>query len=164
MVRWFFGMGAKPTFDRWTYWEKFDYWALVSIVVFIGTSGLVLWLPNLFATFFSGVVLNEAQMIHHEIALMATSFLLAIRYINTHFRPEKFPMDLTAWTGLVSEEHLERARPRFLQRMRLEGRLDQLRTTFPSRQRLWALTISAGLTHIIVLLLLAVILVASLSK
>jgi cytochrome b subunit of formate dehydrogenase len=164
MLRWFVGMGPKPTFDRWTYWEKFDFWAIISIVVFIGTSGLVIWLPNLFARILPGSALNEAQMIHHEIALMATSFLLAIRYINTHFRPEKFPMDLSVVTGLVSEEHLQRARPRFLERMQQEGRLEKLRTTFPSRNRLIGIIIAAGVTHVIVLALLAVILVASLSK
>ena len=27
MFKWFFGKGPRPKFDRWTYWEKFDYWA-----------------------------------------------------------------------------------------------------------------------------------------
>lgn len=163
MFRWFIGMGPKPTFERWTYWEKFDYWAMASIIVFIGLSGCVVWLPHLFAPIVGGAGLNEAQMIHHKISLMATSFLLAIRYVNTHFRPEKFPMDMSVMTGLVSEDHLERARPKFLDRMRREGRLDQLETTFPSRRKLVGIIIAAGVTHVLVLLLLAVILVASLS-
>jgi cytochrome b subunit of formate dehydrogenase len=164
MLRWFAGLGPKPTFDRWTYWEKFDFWAVVSIVVFIGTSGLVIWLPNLFARFLGGATLNEAQMVHYEISIMATSFVLAIRYINTHFRPEKFPMDLSVVTGLVSEEHLKGARPRFLERLRREGRLASLRTTFPSRKRLRAIIIAAGVAHVMLLALLAIILVASFSK
>ena len=77
MLRWFVGLGPKPTFDRWTYWEKFDYWAIVSIVVVIGISGLIIWLPNLFAHVLTGAALNEAQMVHHEISLMAASFLLS---------------------------------------------------------------------------------------
>jgi hypothetical protein len=27
MFKWFLGQGPRPVFDRWTYWEKFDYWA-----------------------------------------------------------------------------------------------------------------------------------------
>ncbi|MFY9316108.1 MAG: cytochrome b/b6 domain-containing protein [Burkholderiales bacterium] len=27
MFRWFIGRGPRPVFDRWTYWQKFDYWA-----------------------------------------------------------------------------------------------------------------------------------------
>ncbi len=31
MLRWFIRGGEKPTFDRFTYWEKFDYWAEVGV-------------------------------------------------------------------------------------------------------------------------------------
>ncbi len=162
MVRWFFGLGSKPTFERWTYWEKFDYWAVASIMVFIGTSGLVIWLPNLFARFLPGGALNLAEMIHSEVSLLVTGFLMAIHYFNTHFRPEKFPMDLSVLTGLVSEEHLQCARPEFLERMQREGRLEGLRTRLPSRKRLWAIIIGGYLIQAIGLALLSVILWAGL--
>ena len=35
-LKWFFGRGPKPTFDRWTYWEKFDYWAVFWGMFIIG--------------------------------------------------------------------------------------------------------------------------------
>ena len=28
-VRWFAGLGPPPRFERFTYWEKFDYWAVL---------------------------------------------------------------------------------------------------------------------------------------
>ncbi|HOS87696.1 MAG TPA: aminotransferase class I/II-fold pyridoxal phosphate-dependent enzyme, partial [Burkholderiaceae bacterium] len=28
MFLWFFNRGPMPKFDRWTYWEKFDFWAV----------------------------------------------------------------------------------------------------------------------------------------
>ena len=34
--KWFFGKGPKPQFDRWTYWEKFDYFAVFWGVAIIG--------------------------------------------------------------------------------------------------------------------------------
>ena len=37
--KWFFGKGPKPQFDRWTYWEKFDYFAVFWGVFIIGVSG-----------------------------------------------------------------------------------------------------------------------------
>ena len=40
--KWFFGHGPKPQFDRWTYWEKFDYFAVFWGVAVIGLSGLLL--------------------------------------------------------------------------------------------------------------------------
>ena len=36
MFAWFFGKGPKPQFDRYTYWEKFDYMSLVAGTVIIG--------------------------------------------------------------------------------------------------------------------------------
>jgi hypothetical protein len=36
--RWFLWLGPKPRFDRYTYWEKFDYWAVFWGMVIIGVS------------------------------------------------------------------------------------------------------------------------------
>jgi thiosulfate reductase cytochrome b subunit len=49
--KWFFGKGPKPQFDRWTYWEKFDYFAVFWGVFAIGMSGLVMWFPQFFTHF-----------------------------------------------------------------------------------------------------------------
>lgn len=162
MIRWFFGLGPKPGFERWAYWEKFDYWAIVSIVAFIGTAGVILWMPNFFSRFLPGSSLNIAKVIHSEVSLLATASLLAIRYFNTHFRPEKFPMDLSVVTGLVSEEHLIRARPRFINRMREQGVLDSLRSTFPSKKRLWLIIIGVCFVQLIGFALLLGIMLAAL--
>ena len=50
MVRWFFFKGAKPTFERWTYWEKFDFLAVFWGMFAIGGSGLMLWFPEFFGS------------------------------------------------------------------------------------------------------------------
>ena len=42
MFEWFFGRGPRPQFDRWTYWEKFDYWAVFWGMAIIGGSGFML--------------------------------------------------------------------------------------------------------------------------
>ncbi|MCK4501623.1 MAG: cytochrome c3 family protein, partial [Desulfuromonadales bacterium] len=39
MVRWFLFLGPKPTFERWTYWEKFDFMAVFWGIAVIGSSG-----------------------------------------------------------------------------------------------------------------------------
>lgn len=31
MFKWFVGKGPRPIFERWTYYEKFDYWAVFSV-------------------------------------------------------------------------------------------------------------------------------------
>ena len=42
-MRWFLGLGPKPKFDRYAYWEKFDYWAVFWGMIVIGFSGYAMW-------------------------------------------------------------------------------------------------------------------------
>ena len=58
MFKWFFGKGPRPKFDRWTYWEKFDYWAPFWGVAIIGGSGLMLWMEQVTARYLPGWVFN----------------------------------------------------------------------------------------------------------
>ncbi|HVO90427.1 MAG TPA: cytochrome b/b6 domain-containing protein, partial [Casimicrobiaceae bacterium] len=64
--KWFVGRGPRPTFDRWTYWEKFDYWAVFWGMFIIGGSGLLLWFPFFFGKFIPGWMFNIAALIHGE--------------------------------------------------------------------------------------------------
>jgi cytochrome b subunit of formate dehydrogenase len=133
MVRWFLGLGPRPTFERWAYWEKFDFWGACADIVIIGGTGLVLWFPNFFCAFLPGKALNIAKVIHSTQALLATGFVFAIHFFNTHLRPDKFPMDLSMLTGRVSAEELHEERGDYLERMRREGKLEGLKALVPWR-------------------------------
>jgi hypothetical protein len=164
MLRWFVALGRKPRFERWTYWEKFDYWAVCLAMLLIGGSGLLLWFPTLATRILPGDVLNVAQVLHSETAMMVAGCLFLMHFFNTHLRPEKFPMDLSVVTGVVSEEHLRRARPEYLERLRREGKLQQMQAVAPSRRRL-RLEIAGSLLVILMgLILLALSLLAYLGK
>jgi cytochrome b subunit of formate dehydrogenase len=164
MLRWFLGLGRKPTFERWTYWEKFDYWMMYLAMLLIGTSGLMLWFPNAFSLLLPGQALNIAYAVHAETALLTASILLIIHLFNAHFRPEKFPMDLSFVTGLVSEDHLRTARPEYLDRLEREGQLEQLRVVVPHRTKLRPLIMTGFAVVAICLILLLAILLAALGK
>ncbi len=160
MFRWFFGIGPKPVFERWTYWEKFDYWAVFWGVGIIGTSGLLLWFPNIFCIILPGETLNLAKIIHSEEALLATSFIFAIHFFGTHLRPEKFPIDMSVLSGLVSEDEMLEERPEFMERMRQQKQLNNIETIVPPRRQLILIAL-AGFTALTVgLFLLAGILKA----
>ncbi|HUH93561.1 MAG TPA: cytochrome b/b6 domain-containing protein [Casimicrobiaceae bacterium] len=106
-VRWFLGLGPRPQFDRWTYWEKFDYWAVFWGMAIIGGSGLLLWFPFFFGNFLPGWAFNIAGLVHGEEALLAVGFIFTIHFFNGHLRPEKFPMDTVVFTGRISEHELK---------------------------------------------------------
>ncbi|MFO1477131.1 MAG: cytochrome c3 family protein [Verrucomicrobiota bacterium] len=125
--KWFFGKGEKPAFDRWTYWEKFDYFAVFWGVFIIGSSGLILWFPTFFTRFLPGWVINVALIIHSDEALLAAGFIFSIHFFNTHFRIEKFPMDTVIFSGRISKAEMLHERKRWYDRLLKEGRLDQFR-------------------------------------
>jgi hypothetical protein len=162
MLRWFLGRGPKPTFERWTYWEKFDFWGAAADVVIIGGTGLVLWFPEAFCLFLPGTAINIAKVIHSTQALLATGFVFAIHFFNTHLRPEKFPADLSVLTGLVSEETLREERPELLARWEQHGLTDRLRVAGPSGKYI-AAAATIGFVVMIVGLLLLLAVAASIA-
>lgn len=162
-LKWFVGRGPRPHFDRYTYWEKFDYWAVFWGMGIIGASGLLLWFPVFFAQFMPGWVFNVALLIHGEEALLAVGFIFTMHFFNGHLRPEKFPMDRVIFTGRVSEEELREERPAEYARLMALGQLDSLRVEAPPSWLLRFGTVVGTVAVTIGLLLVALILYAVLT-
>ena len=100
----------EPAWGRWTYWEKFDYFAVVWGIFVIGLAGLTLWFPEAFSKLFPGWLINAAHIIHSEEALLATGFIFVVHFFNTHLRPGAFPMDEVIFTGYLPEEKFKEER------------------------------------------------------
>jgi cytochrome b subunit of formate dehydrogenase len=133
MFKWFLGKGPKPMFDRWTYFEKFDYWAVFWGVTIIGTSGLMLALPHVTATYLPGWVFNVATVVHAEEAFLAAVFLFTVHFFNNHFRPDKLPPpDIVMFTGAQSLEEFRRDHPAQYQRLVDAGELEKYLVDAPS--------------------------------
>ncbi len=111
-IKWFLGKGPRPKYGRFTYWEKFDYFAVFWGMFIIGSTGLLLWFPEFFTIILPGWTVNVATILHSDEALLAVAFIFTIHFFNTHFRPDKFPMDTVIFTGRVSLEELEYDKPR----------------------------------------------------
>jgi len=124
-LRWFLGKGPKPSFGRWTYWEKFDYWAVFWGVAVIGLSGLILWFPEAAARKMPGWMINVAYIIHSEEALLAAGFIFTIHFFNTHFRPGSFPMDTSIFTQRVELSRFKAERPREFKLLNENGDLTE---------------------------------------
>ncbi len=111
-MKWFVGLGPRPKYGPWTYWEKFDYFAVFWGIFIIGSTGLTLWFPIFFTRVLPGPFINVATIIHSDEALLATGFIFTVHFFNTHLRPENFPMDTTIFTGRCSIAELKRNHPR----------------------------------------------------
>jgi cytochrome b subunit of formate dehydrogenase len=151
-TRWFLGLGPRPEFDRYTYWEKFDYWAVFWGMLVIGGSGLILWFPATFAMVLPGWMFNVALVVHGEEALLAVGFIFTVHFFNGHLRPGKFPMDLVIFTGVVSEAEMRNERSLELARLEAEGALSARAAPAPTPQQIrtgyavGGLAIAIGLT------------------
>ncbi len=135
MFKWFLGKGEKPRFDRWTYYEKFDYWAVFWGVNIIGWSGLMLAFPHVTATYLPGWVFNVGTLVHGEEAFLAAVFLFTVHFFNNHFRPDKLPPpDVVMFTGTQSLEEFRQDHPAYYQRLVDAGELEKYLVDAPAPQ------------------------------
>jgi formate dehydrogenase subunit gamma len=93
-----------PKGARFTWKEKFDYWAPFWGIVIIGSSGLVMWAQETATRFLPGEVINFALIAHSDEALLAALFLFIWHWYNVHFSTSVFPMGTVFLTGYLTEE------------------------------------------------------------
>jgi cytochrome b subunit of formate dehydrogenase len=110
-IAYFLGRGEPPQFGRFTYWERFDYWAVFWGIAFIGGSGLVLWFPEFFSRFLPGIFFNIAYTIHSDEALLAAGFVFIVHLYNAHLRADVFPIDKSIFTGKIEAREIMERHP-----------------------------------------------------
>jgi len=112
MLRYFLGKtDEKPRFGRFSYVEKFDYWAVYwGMVIMIG-SGLILWFLETSLQYLPKFAADIAREAHSDEGLLATLAIIIWHFYNVHLNPEHFPMTWTMFTGKISEEEMRRHHP-----------------------------------------------------
>jgi hypothetical protein len=135
-LRYFLYLGPRPHFDRWGYWEKFDYFAVFWGIPVIGISGLLLWFPGFFTRLLPGWAINAALIVHSDEALLAVGFIFVFHFFHTHLRPESFPLDPVIFTGVMPLERFKEERRIEYERLVALGELETRLTPPPSESRL----------------------------
>ena len=158
MFRWFFGLGPRPLLEHYSYWEKFDYWAPFWGMTIIGISGLMMWFPSVTASFLPGWVFNVAAIVHGEEAILAVVFLFTVHFFNNHFRPDKFPLDTTMFTGRVPLEHYRHEHRREYDRLVASGELEKYLVDAPTEPMALGSSILGTVLIVIGLTLLTLVL------
>lgn len=148
---WFLGLREAPAFDRWGYWEKFDYFAVFWGMVILGVTGLLLAYPLASSRIIPGWGLNVALWVHRIEALLAMAHLFIIHFFIAHLRPHNFPMDRAMFEGSADLDAVRHERPAWIDRLRQGGGLDAALTTesLPAQRMLYYLfgfaAVAAGL-------------------
>lgn len=119
---WFLGLCEAPRFDRWGYWEKFDYWAVFWGIPVLGLTGLMLAYPLAASRILPGYMLNVALWIHRIEAILAMAHVFIIHFFIAHLRPHSFPMDRAMFEGSVPLESARHERPEWVLRLEESGK------------------------------------------
>ncbi|MDD5641870.1 MAG: hypothetical protein PHX53_09490 [Syntrophales bacterium] len=130
-IRWFFGLGPPPAFDRWTYWEKFDYWAVFWGLPLLAVTGLPLMFPLAASSIMPGWVLNVFVLLHRAEALLAMLYIFIIHFTVGHLRRGMFPMNECMFAGSVELEKEQEEKPLWIARLQEEGRLQEVMVPGP---------------------------------
>ncbi len=117
-TRYYFGFARElPSYDRFNFREKFDYFAVFWGLPVMMFSGLVLWFPVFFGNRLPDLALGMAYIAHSDEAILAISAIVVWHFYNVHYNPDKFPMSWVWWHGKISEEEMKCEHPLEYQRL-----------------------------------------------
>jgi len=125
-IGWFFGIAKPPQFDRWGYWEKFDYWAVFWGIPVLGVTGLLLAYSLTASRIIPGWGLNLAFWIHRIEAILAMCHVFIIHFFIGHLRRHNFPMDRTMFEGSSDLEKTRHERPAWVKRLEAAGKINDV--------------------------------------
>ena len=133
---WLIGRTEAPKFDRWGYWEKFDYWAVFWGMAIMGGTGLILAYPLAASGLLPGWTLNVVFWIHRIEAMLAMGHVFIIHFFVGHLRRHNFPMDRAMFEGSVPLAATQEEKPDWVFRLKKAGQLDSLLISGASGTRL----------------------------
>jgi len=110
--------GAR--FDRYSYKEKFDYWAVFWGMFIMAGSGLMMWYPQFFTAFLPRWVIDASRYAHTDEAILAISAIFIWHFYNVHFNNRYFPMSKVWYVGNLTREEMEEDHPLELERIEKE--------------------------------------------
>jgi cytochrome b subunit of formate dehydrogenase len=122
---WVFGINQLPRYDRWSWWEKFDYWAVWWGLMIVGITGLMLYDPVLTSDYMPGWMLNVALWVHRIEAVLAMGYTFIIHFTIEHWRPSAFPFNAAMFDGTLDLEDAKHEHPEWVARLKREGRLSK---------------------------------------
>lgn len=111
-IRFNLGLADRyPPMGKYTYQEKFHYWAFALVVLLMIPSGMVLMLQDHALLFFPKWVWDVTLIFHGGGGLFFFLVLLLAHLYHVHLDPRVFPMSWTWLTGTMTEEQLQELHP-----------------------------------------------------
>ncbi len=95
--------GSGPKQGRFSFIEKFDYWAVYWGMVIMIASGIIMWYKEYFHKYFYDI----AREAHSDEGLLATLAIVIWHFYNVHFNPEVFPGSTVWFHGQLTESEMK---------------------------------------------------------
>ena len=108
----------RANFGRYGYVEKAEYWALVWGTVVMALTGFVLWFPTNATYLFPAWIIKVSETIHYYEAWLATLAILLYHMFFAIFHPADYPINLTGFTGKITEEEAEERFPAWYEELK----------------------------------------------
>jgi len=112
--------GDRPLFDRFSYIEKAEYWALIWGTLVMGVTGIIMWFDNTFIGMLTKLGYDVARSIHYYEAWLATLAIIVWHLYFVIFNPDVYPLNVAFWKGTLTEEEMEEDHPLELRRIQDE--------------------------------------------
>src|SRR3990172_7564311 len=121
--------GVRPLFDRFSYIEKAEYWALIWGTFVMGATGIIMWFDNTFIDLLTKLGYDVARSIHYYEAWLATLAIIVWHFYFVIFNPDVYPLNVAFWKGTLTEEEMEEDHPLELRRIQDERTREDLSDT-----------------------------------
>lgn len=105
-LSYYLGLTAeKPTFARFNYAEKAEYWALVWGMIVMAVTGIMLWAKVTVGNHLPRWWLDVATAIHFYEAVLATLAIIVWHFYQVFLDPDVYPMNWAWWDGKMPLHH-----------------------------------------------------------
>jgi len=95
-----------PSYSKFNYAEKVEYWALVWGTVVMGATGILLWAHNFVLRYLPSSWLQVATAIHYYEAILATLAIVIWHFYAVIFDPDVYPLKWTLVNGRAPEHEV----------------------------------------------------------
>lgn len=98
---------SKPQQGRYTFDEKFEYWAFVWGTVVMGLTGFILWNPIATSKILPGIAIPASKAAHSGEALLAVLAIIIWHFYHVHIKQ----FNKSMFTGHISEHEMLEEHP-----------------------------------------------------
>jgi len=95
-----------PSYSKFNYAEKVEYWALVWGTIVMGITGVLLWAHNFVLHYLPSSWLQVATAVHYYEAILATLAIVVWHFYAVIFDPEVYPLKWTLVNGRAPEHEV----------------------------------------------------------